>query len=212
MSRNKFFEIASSEQDLYEDLIIESIEIHAQDFVYLPRQLIAKDEILGEDRLSKFQDAYLIEAYIESVDGFEGSGALTQKFGLYIEQSATIVIARRTWQNLIGDDETSMLPNRPAEGDLLYFPLSKGLFEIKYVEDKNPFYQLNKLYTYKITIELFQYGSEVIDTGVEEIDIFESMKTFDIEKQPETSDRTLQADNSYIDDESKDIIVQGFKL
>jgi hypothetical protein len=174
-----------NEQYLLEDLIIESISIWGQEFYYIPRQLVAKDDILGEDRLSQFKNAYPVDMYLENVGGFEGQGAFIQKFGLMMEQSATLTVARRTWERVVGKHSDVILPNRPAEGDLLYFPLTKGLFEIKFVDHQDPFYQLKKLYVYRLEVELFQYSSEKIDTGIEEIDTFETLKTFDVEKQPD---------------------------
>jgi len=167
-----------NEQTLVEDLIIESIRIWGQEFRYIPRTLVSKDDILGEDRLSKFEYAFPIEMYLETVDGFEGQGAFIQKFGLAMEQSATLTVARRRWDQLVGRYETGYVPNRPNEGDLLYFPLTGGLFEIKFVKHQDPFYQLGKLYVYKLEVELFQYSSERIDTGIKEIDAFESLKSF----------------------------------
>jgi len=167
-----------NEQNLLEDLVIESITIYGQDMYYIPRILIAKDEILGEDRLSQFKNAYPIEMYLESVSGFESQGAFINKFGLMMEQSATLTVARRTWQRLVGKHADATLPNRPAEGDLLYFPLTNGLFEIKFVEHQDPFYQLGKLYVFRLEVELFQYASENIDTGIDTLDAFESLKTF----------------------------------
>lgn len=180
MTRNVYFSQGSkNEQYLLEDIICESISIWGQDFYYIPRTLVAKDEILGEDRLSKFKTAYPIEMYLETVDGFEGQGAFVQKFGLMMEQSATLTVARRRWDQLIGRYNQAQLPNRPCEGDLLYFPLTKGLFEIKFVQHQDPFYQLGKLYVYKLSVELFQYSSERIDTGLKDIDVFETLKTYD---------------------------------
>lgn len=167
-----------NEQYLLEDLIIESISIWGQEFLYIPRSLVAKDDILGEDRLSKFENAYPIDMYLENVQGFEGQGAFIEKFGLMMQQSATLTVARRTWERLVGKHTNILLPNRPSEGDLLYYPLTKGLFEIKFVEHQDPFYQLRKLYVYRLQVELFQYASEKMDTGVEEIDAFESLKTY----------------------------------
>lgn len=184
MGRNSYFSNGiGNEQNLLQDLIIESISIWGQDFMYIPRQLVGKDEILGEDRLSKFKDAYPIEMYFENVDGFEGQGAFIQKFGLMMEQSATLTVARRRWEQLVGQYKSSILPNRPSEGDLLYFPLTTGLFEIKFVQHQDAFYQLKKLYVYKLQVELFQYSSEKIDTGIEAIDEFETLKSFDVTKQ-----------------------------
>lgn len=170
-----------NEQYIVEDLIIECLKIYGNEVMYIPRQLVSKDEILGEDRLSKFKYAYPIEMYFENVDSFDGQGAFMSKFGLMMEQSATLVVARRRWDQMIGRYSTSILPNRPAEGDLIYFPLTGGLFEIKFVKHQDPFYQLGKLYVYKLHVELFQYASERIDTGYDVIDDFESLKTFDID-------------------------------
>ena len=167
-----------NEQYLVEDLIIESLRIYGQEVMYIPRTLVSKDEILGEDRLSQFKSSFPIEMYFENVDSFGGQGAFIQKFGLMMEQSATLVVARRRWDQMVGRYGATTLPNRPNEGDLIYFPLSKGLFEIKFVQHQDPFYQLGKLYVYKLQVELFQYASEQIDTGIAQIDAFETLKTF----------------------------------
>ena len=180
MARNVYFSHGTAnEQYLLEDIIVESLQIYGQDFYYIPRTLVAKDNILGEDRLSEFKTSYPIEMYLENAEGFEGQGAFIQKFGLMMEQSATLTVARRRWDQLVGRFGQTQLPNRPNEGDLLYFPLTKGLFEIKFVKHQDPFYQLGKLYVYKLQVELFQYASEHIDTGIKEIDVFETLKTFD---------------------------------
>ena len=182
MAKNPYFKLGTnSEQNVVENLIIECLQIYGQELFYIPRTLVSKDEILGEDRLSEFKNAYPIEMYFENVDGFGGNGAFMSKFGLMIEQSATLVVARKRWQQAVAQYGQTILPNRPAEGDLLYFPLTGGLFEIKFVQHQNPFYQIGKLYTYKLDIELFQYASERIDTGYGVIDDFESLKTFDID-------------------------------
>ena len=179
MSRNVYFTNGTgSEQLLIEDLIIESLKIYGQDFFYIPRTLVSKDDVLGEDRLSKFISSFPIEAYFENVDSLDGQGAFIQKFGLMMEQSASLVVARRRWEQLVGRYGVTIIPSRPCEGDLLYFPLTKSLFEIKFVKHQDPFYQLGKLYVYKLQVELFQYSSEHIDTGIAEVDAFESLKTF----------------------------------
>jgi hypothetical protein len=180
VARNVYFsQGTANEQYLIEDIIVESLQVYGQDFYYIPRILVAKDNILGEDRLSEFKQAYGIEMYLENVDGFEGQGAFIQKFGLMMEQSATLTVSRRRWDQLVGRFGQTQLPNRPCEGDLLYFPLTKGLFEIKFVQHQNPFYQLGKLYVYKLQVELFQYASEHIDTGLKDIDVFETLKSYD---------------------------------
>lgn len=168
-----------NEQLFHEDLVVEALHQYGQNFYYIPRTLVAKDEILGEDRLSKFKSAYSIEMYLENVDGFDGQGAFIQKFGLMMEQSATLVVARRRWDQLVGRFGKTIIPNRPCEGDLIYFPLTDGLFEIKFVTHQDPFYQIGKLFVYKLQVELFQYASERMETGIKEIDDFETLKTFD---------------------------------
>ena len=186
MAKNVYFQMGTNnEQLLYEDIILESIEIYGIELFYIPRSLIAKDEILGEDRLSEFNNSYPICAYFSQIDNFEGQGSYIQHFGLQVEQSATLVVARRAWEQEVGRYGQTILPDRPCEGDLIYFPLSKGLFEIKFVESRNPFYQIGKLYVYSLQVELFQYGSERINTGIEEIDVFETLKSFDTTVNPD---------------------------
>ena len=173
-----FTQGTKNEQYFFEDIIIESMRIYGVEMYYIPRTLISKDDILGEDRLSQFKSAYPIEMYFENIDNFDGGGFMIQKFGLMVEQSATLVVARRRWDQFVGRYGVTTIPTRPNEGDLIYFPLTKGLFEIKFVQHQDPFYQIGKLYVYKLQVELFQYASEKIDTGIPEIDTFESLKTF----------------------------------
>jgi hypothetical protein len=173
-----FSQGTKNEQYLIEDIIIESLKIYGNEVFYIPRSLVSKDNVLGEDRLSQFKTAFPIEMYFENVDSFGGQGAFIQKFGLMIEQSATLVVARRRWNQLVGRYGATTIPSRPNEGDLIYFPLTGGLFELKFVQHQDPFYQLGKLYVYKLQVELFQYSSERIDTGIAQIDNFESLKTF----------------------------------
>lgn len=186
MPLNSYFtQGTTNEQNLVEDLIIESLKIYGKDLFYIPRTLVSVDNVFGEDRLSRFQNSYPIEMYFDNIDSFAGQGAMLQKFGLMMEQSATLTVARKRWEQLIGAQGTTTLPNRPCEGDLLYFPLTKGLFEIKFVQHQEPFYQLGKLYVYKLQVELFQYASERLDTGVPEVDAFENLKSFDVTINPE---------------------------
>lgn len=171
---------AHSEQDLIESLITEAIDIHAETFYYIPRKLVSPDEILGEDRLSKFKEAYPIDAYFENATNFDGQGAFIQRYGGLVDYSATLLISRRRWQELVGQHGTTILPNRPVEGDLVYYPLTDSLFQIMYVDDKNPFAQWGDFYTWRLTIELHTYSSEHIETDEEDINAFETLKTFDI--------------------------------
>jgi hypothetical protein len=210
MARSVYFSNGiRSEQLLYEDIIVESISIYGQDFYYIPRTLVGKDEILGEDRLSQFKYAYGIEMYLETVNGFEGQGAFIQKFGLMMEQSATLTVARRKWEQLVGQHGLSILPNRPAEGDLLFFPLTGGLFEIKFVTHQDPFYQAGKLYVYKLQVELFQYSSERITTGNPSIDVFETLKSFDDTKVPNGTVTEIKITNKGVGYTSAPTVVLG---
>lgn len=193
MPTNVYFSHGTrNEQYLVEDLIIESLKIYGNEFFYIPRTLVSKDNILGEDRLSEFKSSFPIEMYFENVDSMDGQGAFIQKFGLMMEQSATLVVARRRWEQMVGRYGQTIIPTRPCEGDLIYFPLSKGLFEIKFVKHQDPFYQLGKLYVYKLQIELFQYASERIDTGIKEVDVFESLKTFNTNSTRNPTTRILK--------------------
>jgi hypothetical protein len=180
MARNVYFtQGTKNEQWLLEDIIIESLKIYGQDVYYIPRTLVNKDIVLGEDVLSTFDSAYEIEMYFEDVDDFQGQGTFLQKFGIEIEKSATLVVARRRWEQLISRIQVGRILTRPAEGDLIYFPLTKKLFEIRFVEHEDPFYQIGKLYTYKLRIETFQYASERLNTGIGEIDAIETNYTYD---------------------------------
>tara|TARA_B100001113_G_scaffold249263_1_gene205328 strand:+ start:1059 stop:2003 length:945 start_codon:yes stop_codon:yes gene_type:complete len=171
MPRSVFFSQAvKSEQTLYEDLVIESLKIFGQDVYYIPRTLVNRDNVLNEDPASKFDDAYLIEAYLENIDGFEGQGDLFSKFGLEIRDEATFVISRRQWEKSIGIFSSDITNPRPQEGDVIFLPMTNSFFEISYVEDDSPFYQLSNLPVYRMQCSLFEYADEDFDTGIESID------------------------------------------
>lgn len=198
MAKNVYFtQGTKSEQYLIEDLIVESLKIYGQDVFYIPRTLVKKDPVLGEDVLSKFEAAYDIEMYFEDVDDFQGQGTFLQKFGIEIEKSATLVVARRRWEQLIGRHGVTRIPSRPAEGDLIYYPMTKKLFEIRFVEHEDPFYQIGKLYVFKLRIETFQYASEKIDTGIAEIDTVEDTYSYD-------QDMLRAEDGQFIEGEQND--------
>lgn len=169
-----------TENSLVENLIIEVIRMYGNNWYYIPRTLIAPDNVFGEDNLSKFKNSYQIEAYLDNIDNFAGQGSFMSKFGMHIEEQAQLTIARKRWDQLVNRHGETIIPNRPCEGDLLYFPESDGLFEIKFVEHQSPFYQLGKLNVWKLKIELFQYSSERIETDMEEIDKFALDMSFDI--------------------------------
>jgi len=172
----------TNEQRLLEDLIIESMKIYGHDVYYLPRTSVKPDDLLGEDVLSRFDNAYPIEMYLENIEGWEGDGELFTKFGIQVTHQATFVVSKRRWEDVVGSnaDEFLQLPHRPAEGDFIYFPKTNSFFEIKFVQHLDPFYQLGKFYIYSMQCELYQYSSEVFDTGVTEIDEVEDNKSYDV--------------------------------
>lgn len=185
MSTNHYFQSGipggrSSEQLLMEDLIIECLKIYGFDVYYLPRQSVFEDGIFNEDVLNKFDFAYPLEMYLSNVMGFEGEGDLLTKFGVEIRDTATFLVARRRWDEVIARTGNAQLTTRPAEGDVLYFPLTKSYFEIRRVETKDPFFQVGKLYVYKLECELMQFSSEQFNTGVTEIDEVPQDKAIDV--------------------------------
>ena len=175
MATNRYFSQGSrAEQQLYEEIIIESLQIYGQDVYYLTRTIVNKDNILNEDANSSFNSSYKIEMYIENLDGFDGEGDLFTKFGVEIRDQATFIMAKKRWQQTVAKYDNDIEGVRPLEGDLLYIPFSKKLFEIVHVEHEQPFYQLKDLPTFKLRCELFEYSGESIDTGIDEINDIES--------------------------------------
>ena len=179
MPTNVFFNHAvQTEQHLYEDLVVEALRMYGHNVFYLPREIIEEDSILNEDVQSKFGDSYQVEMYIENTDGFEGEGDLMSKFGVQIRDQATFIISLRTWERFISLDDNLATSFRPNEGDLIYFPLSGSMFEIKFVEHEDPFYQVGKLFVFKMTCELFEYSQEDFDTGIGDIDLIEDEQAY----------------------------------
>ena len=179
MARNPYIsQTVRSEQDLYEAIVIESIKVYGQDVEYIPRELVNEDRIFGEDGVSRFDDAYSIEMYMENFDGFEGDQELFSKFGVEIRDRATLHVSRRVWDRIVGWNESF---NRPREGDLIYLPLSTQLFEIMRVVDDKPFYQISNLPTYRLEIELFEYSDEDLDTGLNTIDGIEQDHAYEFD-------------------------------
>lgn len=172
MSVNSLFQPSSDEQGLYESLITEAIQIYGHDFKYVPREVVKEDKLLGEDVKSAFTDTYDIEMYVENIEGYDGQD-LFQKFGVEIRDESTFVVVKSRWNTVVG---TPASLTRPREGDLVYFELSKALFEITFVEHEEPFYQLNNLPVYKLRVSLFEYNGEDLDidgvdtTGIEALD------------------------------------------
>lgn len=158
---------ASQEQLLIENLVVESIKIYGHDLYYLPRTLVNSDAIYGEETYSRFDSQYFVEMYIKNVEGFAGQGSFLSKFNLEIRDQVTFSVARRVFSEEVGS-QTSLV--RPREGDLIYFPLNKKLFEIKYIDNTAIFYQLGSLQTFDLVCEMFEYNNEVFNTGIAEID------------------------------------------
>ena len=177
-----FLQGSPSEQRLVQDLINEQLSIYGQDVLYMPRKIINEKKIIKEIIVSKFDDSFRLEAYISTFNGFGGNGDILSKFGVRSTDEITFIISKERYEDFITPklglfrDPNVKLKNRPEEGDLIYLPLDNALFEIKFVELKTPFYQLNNLYTYELRCELFEYEDEIIDTGIDDVD--ENVKDF----------------------------------
>lgn len=190
---------SSQEQDLLESLIIESIAIYGLDCYYIPRNLNNYDKIYGADDQSSYDNAYSIVCYIENVDGFQGDGNFMSKFGLEIRDQITVSVAQKIFNQEVGQYTTQLRPN---EGDLLYFPLNQKCFQVKYTNKYEFFYQLGGLQTYQLTLELFEYAGEAMNTGIPEIDILQKQYSLN---QYDWAIQTQDAD--FITDEDGNIIV-----
>ena len=169
----------NTEQTLYENLIIEQLKVFGHDVYYLPRTLVKEDTLFGEDVLSKFDDSYGIEMYMEEIEGYGGDKELVAKFGLEIRDEATFIVARRRWEDIISTDSNLIISSRPNEGDLIYFPRVKKLFQIDFVDHDDPFYQVDNLPIYRMSCSLFEYSSEILDTGIAAIDVIEDTLSTD---------------------------------
>ena len=196
---------ASNEQDLLHDLIIEAIKIYGEDMLYIPRELKRYDRLYGEDAISEYNRAILVELYIKSVDGFGGDGTFMSKFGLEIRDQAVFSISQRVFSAEIAALTGQLRPN---EGDLIYFPLNQKCFKIMYVKRQEFFYPLGTIPTWEITVELFDYSNEKFNTGIAEIDKLQtdfSLNILDYALRDELGQVLL--------DESENIIVgEGYNL
>jgi hypothetical protein len=171
MAINPFFGDFRNEQRLVDDLTIEVIKAMGRDIYYIPREYVKLDRLFGEDILSEFKYAYQLEVYVQDVLRFEGQRDVVTKFGIDITDRITLQCSITRFKQEVYARDSSIA--KPRAGDLIYFPLSKHLFEINYVEDEIPFYQHGGLTTYTLTCELFTYSNEVIETGITDIDIVE---------------------------------------
>lgn len=169
-----FLQGSQSEQNLVQDLINEQLRMYGVEVYYMPRQFVTTNTVIREVVQSEFKNSYPIEAYVDSYEGYGGQGTLLTKFGIQNYDDLKIIISKERYENYIAplaaEIPNSELTTRPKEGDLIYFPFGDRLFEIKYVEHEQPFYQLQKNYVYTLTCSLFRLEDEVIDTGIDDID------------------------------------------
>ena len=175
MALNPFFlQGSKGEQGLVQDLVNEQLRMYGIECHYIPRKLVTSSTIMKEVTESRFDQAFPLETYLMNTDGYAGQGDILTKFGVRVTDEATFVISKERFEESVApfleQDDEYTLSNRPKEGDLIFFPLGKRMFEIKFVEHERPFYQLQKNYVYQLQCELFEYEDEVIDTNVNTID------------------------------------------
>ena len=174
MALNPFFLQGSpGEQRLVQNLINEQLQIYGVEITYIPRKFVNRQSIIEEVQSSRFDDNFLLEAYVNTYEGYSGAGDIMTKFGVSLRDEVTLTISRERFEDFISpflDPDDYELATRPREGDLVFFPLGSRLFEVKFVEHEQPFYQLGKNYVYQLQCELFEYEDEVIDTSIDEID------------------------------------------
>ena len=167
----------SGEQNLVQDLVDEQIKLFGSDIYYLPKTILA-DSTLDEVRYTKYQDQFQIEMMLINVMGFGDNAEFVSKFGLQITDEIIFRVSTKRWEEEVAEHSISAkltVPERPNEGDLLYYPLTQNLYEIKYVGKEEPFFQFGKIQFYAITAELYQVGSDDLATGVAEIDAIETL-------------------------------------
>ena len=175
MALNPFFlQGSQSEQRLVQNLINEQLQIYGVKVTYIPRKFVRKQTIIKEVQSSAFDDNFLLEAYVNTYEGYGGQGDIMTKFGVSLRDELTLTISKERFEDFISpflnSDDDYELATRPREGDVIFFPLGSRLFEVKFVEHEEPFYQLGKNYVYQLKCELFEYEDEVFDTDIEEID------------------------------------------
>ena len=192
------------EQQLIEDLVVESVRIYGNDVFYCPRRVINLDEIYGADTISEYNEAFMVEMYIRSVDGYEGDGVFLSKFGLEVRDQITFSIAKRTYGQEVG---VNVGNSHPKEGDLIFIQLNPDrsqLYQIKYVNDRAIFYQFGGLQVYDLVCEVFEYSGEKLNTGIADIDEIQRNYTTDM-----SAFALLTQDGFVITDQDGYDIVQG---
>jgi len=212
MATSTFFRNTThfNEQQLIDDLVIESIKIYGVDIEYLPRFAGSVDNILNEDDTPLYNTVYKMEMYVKSVDGFEGEGDFLSKFGLQIRDQVTFSVAIRTFERYVTKEDATR--ERPLEGDIIYFPINGKLFKVMYVEHESVFYQSGALQVYDLRCELLEYSNERIETGYNHID--KILKDYTTRVGGTSNTNTLEAlanadpiaDNFFFEKTADDII------
>ena len=205
MSTNFYFNniTNSKEQNLIEDLVIESIKIYGHDVFYCPRKAGNLDEIYGEDPLTEYTTAFSIDMYIRSYDSYDGDGQFLSKFNLEIRDQVTFTVAVRTFFNEVAQYTYVPALTRPLEGDLIYLTMADRLFQIKYVNKTPVFYQMGNIQMYDVVAEMFEYSGEVLNTGIEAIDNIEKTYTLN------TLSSKVNANTFNLDTQSQDVFADN---
>ena len=207
MARTTFFTHGTrNEQFLLQNLVEEHLKMFGMDILYCPREIIKTDGVFNEEVVGEFNDAYIIEAYLENPEGFQGNGDLLTKFGVAQTDEITMIISAQRFSDLVSQflllDPDYKAPERPQEGDLIYFPLTSNYFEIKFVEHEEPFYQLGKGYVYKLKAELFEYSDEqgdVFDSDEELVDYGYTIKHYYLPVNGVTATGTTTVSSGVVD-------------
>jgi len=191
MATNVFFNNYSrfSEQELIDDLVIESIKQYGVDVIYISRAIKGRDKIFNEDDFPEYNETFEFEAYVKNNEGFEGEGDFLSKFGLQIRDQLTLTVANRTFERHVTREVVELI--RPREGDLIYFPLNEKIFEIKFVEHESVFYQMGKTQVFDMTCELIEYSNQRFNTGRSEIDDY--FKAYNTDIVIDANNATLTA-------------------
>ena len=209
MATNAYFRNHDNvyEQNLIDDLVIESIKIYGIDVKFITRLHENIDRILNEDDLPTFDKYYDFEVYIKNVDGFEGEGDFLSKFGLQIRDSITFTVAIRTFEQYVTREQDTR--KRPLEGEMIWMPLNQKMYKIQHVEHESVFYQTGALQVYDMRCELAEYSGETFDTGYYEIDNY--FADIDTSANTVTSLTSLEgvdplANNLAFEDQADDIL------
>lgn len=198
---------ASQEQLLIENLVIESIKIYGHDVWYMPRTLVNTDMLYGESPIQEFKSAYMVEMYVRNVEGFEGQGDFLSKFNLEIRDEMTLTIARRVFETEVGASQSLV---RPREGDIIYFPLNRKVFQIKFVEHEPVFYQMGALQMYDLKCELFEYSNELFSTGIREIDDIYAKYSIGLDVAGLLINSNIVNEKIYLTDEDGFVLMQEY--